>query len=92
MPTSLLVVDDFLGPRDALALRDAGLRLTYPPDQKGAFPGRNSVERVEIDGLTAGILLDAKAALVLKAVGIVRIDGLQVVINGRPVRPGSDPI
>lgn len=49
-------------------------------------------DRIEIDGLTAGILLDAKAALVLKAVGIVRIDGLQVVINGRPVRPGADPI
>ena len=55
MPTSLLVVNDFLGPRDALALRDAGLRLTYPPDQKGAFPGRNSVERVEIDGLTEAV-------------------------------------
>ena len=55
MPTSLLVVDDFLGARDALALREAGLRLTYPPDQKGAFPGRNSVERVEIDGLTEAV-------------------------------------
>ena len=55
MPTSLLVVDDFLGARDALALREAGLRLTYPPHQKGAFPGRNSVERVEIDGLTEAV-------------------------------------
>jgi len=55
MPTSLLVVDDFLGTRDALALREAGLRLTYPPDQQGAFPGRNSVERVEIDGLTEAV-------------------------------------
>ena len=55
MPTSLLVVDDFLGTRDALAQREAGLRLTYPPDQQGAFPGRNSVERVEIDGLTEAV-------------------------------------
>jgi hypothetical protein len=49
-------------------------------------------DKIEIDGLTAGILLDAKAALQLKAIGIVRIDGLQVIINGRTVRPGGDPI
>lgn len=48
MPTSLIVVDDFLP--DARAFRDAALRLTYP-DQEGAFPGRNSLERLEINGL-----------------------------------------
>lgn len=48
MPTSLIVVDDFLS--DAVAFRDAALRLTYP-EQQGAFPGRNSLERLEIDGL-----------------------------------------
>ena len=48
MPTSLIVVDDFL--ERANELREAGLRLTYP-DQEGAFPGRNSQERIEIDGL-----------------------------------------
>lgn len=48
MPTSLIVVDDVLP--DADAFREAALRLTYPP-QDGAFPGRNSLERMEIDGL-----------------------------------------
>ncbi|MEO6800141.1 MAG: DUF6445 family protein [Rhodanobacter sp.] len=48
MPTSLLVVDDFL--ENAHELRNAALRLTYPP-QEGAFPGRNSLERIEIGGL-----------------------------------------
>ena len=48
MPTSLIIVDDFLD--NALALREAALRLTYPP-QEGMFPGRNSVERINIDGL-----------------------------------------
>lgn len=48
MPTSIIVVDDFLD--RANDLRDAGLRLTYP-DQQGVFPGRNSQERIEIDGL-----------------------------------------
>ena len=49
MPTSLIIVDDFLD--NARMLRDAALRLTYPP-QEGMFPGRNSVERINIDGLT----------------------------------------
>jgi hypothetical protein len=48
MYTSLVIVDDFLD--NAEALREAGLGLTYP-DQQGNFPGRNSVERINIDGL-----------------------------------------
>lgn len=52
MPTSLIIVDDFLD--NALALREAGLKLTYP-SQQGMFPGRNSVERINIDGLAGRI-------------------------------------
>jgi hypothetical protein len=48
MPTSLIIVDDFLG--NAHELRDAALRLTYP-EQDGAFPGRNSLERIDVGGL-----------------------------------------
>lgn len=48
MPTSMIIVDDFLN--NAQALREASLRLTYPP-QAGMFPGRNSVERINIEGL-----------------------------------------
>lgn len=48
MTTSLIVVDDFLP--DVQRLREAALGLTYP-EQAGAFPGRNSQERLEIDGL-----------------------------------------
>ena len=54
MPTSLIIVDDFLGPADAKGLREAALGLTYP-EQQGAFPGRNSVERMEIGGLTEAV-------------------------------------
>ena len=54
MPTSLIVVDDFLSRRDADALRNTALQLTYP-DQQGAFPGRNSLERIEIDGLSQAV-------------------------------------
>lgn len=48
MPTSLIIVDDFLD--NPQQLREAALRLTYPQVQ-GAFPGRNSVERIDIGGL-----------------------------------------
>lgn len=48
MPTSIIIVDDFLDDPDPL--RATALRLTYP-DQQGAFPGRNSLERVAIEGL-----------------------------------------
>ncbi|TRW47903.1 hypothetical protein FM042_11235 [Aliidiomarina halalkaliphila] len=49
MPTSLIVVDDFFS--NAEGLRDAALRLTYP-EVKGPYPGRNSVERINLEGLT----------------------------------------
>jgi len=48
MPTSIIIVDDFLDDPDPL--RDTALRLTYP-EQKGEFPGRNSRERITIEGL-----------------------------------------
>lgn len=64
-------------------------------------PGEKSVavienkttgDRLEFDGNTAGILIEGKAAVSIKAIGVVSIEGLQVVINGRPVAPGSGPI
>ena len=48
MPSSLLIVDDFL--EEPAAFRAQALRLTYP-EQNGAFPGRNSLERLVIPGL-----------------------------------------
>lgn len=48
MPASIIIADDFLArPHE---LREAALRLTYPA-QDGAFPGRNSLERIALDGL-----------------------------------------
>ncbi|HST46090.1 MAG TPA: DUF6445 family protein [Luteimonas sp.] len=54
MPTSLIVVDDFLAPADARSFRDMALGLTYP-DLQGAFPGRNSLQRVPMDGLDQAV-------------------------------------
>ncbi len=54
MPTSLIIVDDFLEPAHAQQLRDTGLGLTYP-DLPGPFPGRNSLERINIEGLVPAV-------------------------------------
>lgn len=48
MPTSFVIVDDFLN--NARELREAALRLAYP-EQVAAFPGRNSEQRIELPGL-----------------------------------------
>ena len=50
MPTSFIVVDDFLSSRCTRpAPGRAGPDL---PGAGGAFPGRNSLERLELDGLS----------------------------------------
>ena len=48
MPTSLIVVDDFLD--DPYPLRNAALGLTYPK-VKEPYPGLNSVEQINLEGL-----------------------------------------
>ena len=52
MLTTLLIIDDFLDNADDL--RAGALRLTYP-EQQGAFPGRNSLERLNIEGLDQAV-------------------------------------
>ncbi len=52
MYTTFLVVDDFLD--NAEALREHALSLDYPP-LEGQFPGRNSKQRINIDGLTEAV-------------------------------------
>jgi len=49
MPVSMIVVDDFLEQPEEF--RAGALRLTYPA-QEQYFPGRNSVERINLEGLT----------------------------------------
>ena len=52
MYTTFLVVDDFLD--NAEALREHALSLDYPP-LEGQFPGRNSKQRINIEGLTEAV-------------------------------------
>jgi hypothetical protein len=52
MPTSLIIADDFI--EHPHELRKAALQLTYP-DQDGVFPGRNSLQRINIEGLAAQV-------------------------------------
>jgi hypothetical protein len=48
VPTSFIVVDDFLD--DPEPMRQAALNMTYP-DVQGPYPGRNSKERLNLEGL-----------------------------------------
>ncbi len=50
MPTSLMIIDDFLA--NAPEIRAAGLAMSYPvPDRPTYFAGRNSDRRLNIEGL-----------------------------------------
>jgi len=50
MPTSLIIIDDFL--EDPDAFRQAALKLDFPEDPRPkGYPGRNSGQRIQIPGL-----------------------------------------
>ena len=48
MLNNLIIVDDFIDSIDQV--RQAALKMDYP-DIQGQFPGRNSLQRIRIDGL-----------------------------------------
>lgn len=47
---------------------------------------------ITIDGATQALEVSGTIAVQIKSMGVVNIEGLQVVINGRPVLPGTKPI
>ena len=53
MHPTLLIVDDFFD--NAMDLREAALRLTYPEGRPTPYPGRNSLQRINITGLEAQV-------------------------------------
>lgn len=54
MLNNLMVVDEFLNSVDEL--REAALKLDYP-DIQGQFPGRNSLQRINLEGLAEQVSL-----------------------------------
>ena len=53
---------------------------------------KRSGDQLELDGAGMGITIEATSALILKADGIISIEGTTVVINGRLVLPGTKAI
>ncbi|TMQ08634.1 MAG: hypothetical protein E6J90_39960 [Deltaproteobacteria bacterium] len=51
-----------------------------------------SGDQIEFDGTALGMTVKATSALILKADGLINIEGTTVVINGRLVLPGGGPI
>lgn len=47
---------------------------------------------IEIDGVGHGITISGSAAIVLKSTGVVNVQALQILLNGRIVRDTSEPI
>ena len=85
MYTTFLVVDDFLDNADAL--RAHALALNYP-EQQGQFPGRNSLQRVNIEGLTEAVSRIVGERLVAAPPPQIGDDLQRVVVDdGRAVEP-----
>lgn len=53
---------------------------------------KRSGDQVEFDGAAMGITIKATSGLLLKADGIVSIEGATIQLNGRVVLPGPKPI
>lgn len=47
---------------------------------------------ITIDGAAQAVEVQGTVAVQIRSTGIINIEGLQVVINGRPVLPGAKPI
>ena len=63
------------------------------PESPGLFLlGKATGDEIEFDGLAAAVRVKGTVALVLESTGVVSVTGMQVTIQGRVVRPGSDPI
>lgn len=53
---------------------------------------KKSGDQIEFDGVQRGITIKGTTAVLIRSTGLVDIQGLAVSINGRPVKPGTDPI
>lgn len=47
---------------------------------------------LEIDGVNHGVTLSGSAAVVIRSSGVVNVEALQILLNGRVVRECEDPI
>lgn len=61
-------------------------------NSKLLIENKDTGDRIEFDGATAGISIEGKTAVVIKAIGVIQLEALQITLNGRTVRPSSDPI
>lgn len=54
MPTSMIIVDDFL--ENPMEYRKAAMQLTFPEDQGNVgYPGKNSANRLMVEGLDQAV-------------------------------------
>lgn len=56
------------------------------------FQDKVSNDGIEFNGLTRQLAVTATASISISCVGTISVDGLNVVINGRPVLANGEPI
>jgi hypothetical protein len=47
---------------------------------------------IEVDGVTQSVLIKGTVAVQIQSTGVVKIDALQIILNGRVVLPTGNPI
>ena len=53
---------------------------------------RFDTDMVEIDGVSHGVTISGTAAVLIRSIGVMRLEALQIILNGRIVKPSEDPI
>lgn len=52
----------------------------------------NEANSIELDAVQQVVTISGTVAVLIKSTGIVKIDALQIILNGRPVLPSGNPI
>lgn len=52
----------------------------------------NDQNQIEIDGVSQSVTINGMVAVQIKSTGVVKIDALQIILNGRVVLPSGNPI
>lgn len=53
---------------------------------------KNGANRIELDGVLQQVTISGTVSVQIQSTGVVKIDALQIILNGRAVLPSGNPI